>query len=91
MTVLVTGAGGCIGGHLVGRLLQDGHDVRGIDVKELDDWQQLHDGAENVVGDCSDPVDAHKVADGTDETTSPPTWVAWDSSRTTRPSACCPC
>jgi nucleoside-diphosphate-sugar epimerase len=67
MTVLVTGAGGFIGGHLVGRLLEDGHDVRGIDVKELHEWQQLHDGAENVVGDSSDPVDAHKVADGTAE------------------------
>ncbi|MFZ0139673.1 MAG: NAD-dependent epimerase/dehydratase family protein, partial [Aeromicrobium sp.] len=67
MTVLVTGAGGFIGGHLVDRLLETGADVRAVDVKPLGDWYQVHESAENVVGDCSDPVDAHKVADGTDE------------------------
>jgi GDP-D-mannose 3',5'-epimerase len=67
MTVLVTGAGGFIGGHLVDRLLADGHSVRAVDVKQLDEWHQVHDSAENVIGDCSDPVDAHKMADGTDE------------------------
>jgi GDP-D-mannose 3',5'-epimerase len=67
MTVLVTGAGGFIGGHLVDRLLADGHSVRAADVKQLDEWHQVHDSAENVIGDCSDPVDAHKMADGTDE------------------------
>ena len=50
MTVLVTGAGGFIGGHLVDRLLQTGLDVRAVDVKPLDEWYQVHDDAENVVG-----------------------------------------
>jgi nucleoside-diphosphate-sugar epimerase len=67
MTVLVTGAGGFIGGHLVAGLLADGHSVRAVDVKQLDEWHQVHEAADNVIGDCSDPVDAHKVADGTDE------------------------
>ena len=48
MTVLVTGAGGFIGGHLVDRLLQTGVDVRGVDVKPLDEWHQVHESAENV-------------------------------------------
>ncbi len=67
MTVLVTGAGGFIGGHLVDQLLADGHQVRAVDVKGLDEWHQVHESAENVIADCSDPVDAHKIADGTDE------------------------
>jgi GDP-D-mannose 3',5'-epimerase len=67
MTVLVTGAGGFIGGHLVGALLADGLEVRAVDVKEKGEWHQVHDAAENVVADCSDPVDAHKIADGTDD------------------------
>lgn len=42
MTVTVTGAGGFIGGHLVGRLLCDGHQVRAVDFKRLSDWYQVH-------------------------------------------------
>ncbi len=67
MTVLVTGAGGFIGGHLVADLLANGHEVRGVDVKPQSEWYQVHDAAENIVADCSDPVDAHKIADGTTE------------------------
>ncbi|MEH3034298.1 MAG: NAD-dependent epimerase/dehydratase family protein [Aeromicrobium erythreum] len=67
MTVLVTGAGGFIGGHLVADLLAEGHQVRAVDVKGQGDWYQVHDGAENIVADCSDPVDAHKIADGTSD------------------------
>jgi GDP-D-mannose 3', 5'-epimerase len=44
--VLVTGAGGFIGGHLVGVLLQDGISVRAVDVKPREDWYQLHPAAE---------------------------------------------
>lgn len=38
--VLVTGAGGFIGGHLVNRLVADGHDVFGVDEKPINHWQQ---------------------------------------------------
>ncbi len=46
--VVVTGAGGFIGGHLVGRLLDRGLVVRAVDVKPLDQWFQRFEGAENL-------------------------------------------
>ena len=49
--VLVAGAGGFIGGHLVGSLLADGFTVRAVDIKPLGRWHQRHHGAENVVAD----------------------------------------
>jgi GDP-D-mannose 3',5'-epimerase len=49
--VLVTGAGGFIGGHLVGSLLADGHAVRAVDLKPERRWFQHHNGAINVVAD----------------------------------------
>ncbi len=65
--VLVTGAGGFIGGHLVADLLRQGHTVRAADVKPLGEWYQSHDGAENIEADCSDMPSAHRLAAGTDE------------------------
>ncbi|MET0952457.1 MAG: NAD-dependent epimerase/dehydratase family protein, partial [Aeromicrobium sp.] len=66
MTVLVTGGGGFIGGHLVADLVKQGKDVRSVDVKPLEEWYQVHDGVENVIADCADPVAAHKMAIGTE-------------------------
>ena len=39
-TILVTGAGGFIGGHLLKRLLNDGYTVTGSLIQLLDHWFQ---------------------------------------------------
>lgn len=53
--VLVCGAGGFIGGHLVTRLKSEGHYVRGVDIKSHEYSQTLAD--DFIVGDlCSDEV-----------------------------------
>src|SRR5947209_636355 len=46
--VVVTGAGGFIGGHLVADLLRQGKTVRAVDVKPLDEWYQLFPDADNL-------------------------------------------
>lgn len=50
--VLVCGAGGFIGGHLVKRLKQEGHWVRGVDLKE-NEYGNM-DADEFVIGDLRD-------------------------------------
>ena len=44
---LIVGAGGFIGGHLVKRLINEGNQVRAVDVKPFDLWFQKFDKAEN--------------------------------------------
>jgi nucleoside-diphosphate-sugar epimerase len=61
---VVTGAGGFIGGHLVGALLAEGKSVRGVDVKPLAEWSQLHPDAESVQGDVSLLETARSAVDG---------------------------
>jgi GDP-D-mannose 3',5'-epimerase len=51
--VLVTGAGGFIGGHLVASLLEQGKSVRAVDVKPLSEWCQHFDDADNRQLDVS--------------------------------------
>jgi nucleoside-diphosphate-sugar epimerase len=47
MKILVAGAGGFIGGHLVKSLLDQGHAVRAVDIKPAKDWLQVHAAANN--------------------------------------------
>jgi GDP-D-mannose 3', 5'-epimerase len=61
---VVTGAGGFIGGHLVAALLADGKSVRGVDIKPLDEWCQVHPDAQSVQGDVSLLETAREAVDG---------------------------
>ena len=53
-SVLVCGAGGFIGGHLVRRLVSMGVRVRAVDKKALEDWHQISSEASNRAIDLSD-------------------------------------
>lgn len=47
--ILVAGAGGFIGGHLVSDLIQRGFKkIRAVDIKPLEDWYQLFPNVENM-------------------------------------------
>lgn len=62
--ILVTGAGGFIGGHLVNRLVKDGHFVRAVDKKPLTEWYQTNPNAENVgLADLTDWKTALQVTE----------------------------
>lgn len=68
-TIVITGAGGFIGGHLANDLWAENHTkIRCIDIKPLDDWYQVVPGAQNIVLDLSEKgacmealKDAHAV------------------------------
>jgi GDP-D-mannose 3', 5'-epimerase len=64
--VLVAGGGGFIGGHLVRQLVDQGLEVRSVDVKPLGEWFIQVPGVENVVADLAGEqacVDAVKGVD----------------------------
>lgn len=64
---MVAGAGGALGGHLVNRLLEDGHQVRCADIKPFDEWWQFFNQAENHVLDLRIREDAYEAVQGVDQ------------------------
>jgi nucleoside-diphosphate-sugar epimerase len=63
--VVVTGAGGFIGGHLVAELKRRGHErVRAVDIKPLGRWYQEHEGVENVSADLREKDACYAASDG---------------------------
>jgi GDP-D-mannose 3',5'-epimerase len=66
-TVLVTGAGGFIGGHLVGDLLAEGVTVRAVDLKPESEWFQRFDEAENLRFDLRVRESCVEAVRGVDE------------------------
>ena len=64
--ILVAGAGGFIGGHLVKRLLKDGFSVVGADIKPLNLWFQKFDKSENFSMDLNDYENCLKVTKNVD-------------------------
>jgi GDP-D-mannose 3',5'-epimerase len=71
-TVVVAGAGGFIGGHLVADLKRLGvKKIKAADIKPLDEWYQVHPGVENhagpIHGDCRDFAVCRKLCTGATE------------------------
>lgn len=48
MRILVAGAGGFIGGHLVSVLKNLNYKIVAVDIKPLSNWLQLHSGVKNL-------------------------------------------
>ncbi len=64
--VLVAGAGGFIGGHLVSRLIKDGYKLICVDIKPKDEWFQLFEQANNFSVDLKDPHECKKLTKNVD-------------------------
>ena len=66
--VLVTGAGGFIGGHLVSKLLHlyGVNRIRAVDIKPLEQWKQIFESVDNVVADLQKIEECHRVCEGAD-------------------------
>jgi nucleoside-diphosphate-sugar epimerase len=63
--ILVAGAGGFIGGHLVAYLRQQGvKSIRAVDIKPLESWYQCFDGVENLQLDLRDLGACRRAAAG---------------------------
>jgi GDP-D-mannose 3',5'-epimerase len=65
--ILVAGAGGFIGGHLVNDLLDEGARVRAVDKKPADEWFQRFDDADNLELDLSRREEAYTAIEGASE------------------------
>jgi GDP-D-mannose 3',5'-epimerase len=62
--IVVAGAGGFIGGHLVKELVQKGHKVRAVDIKPVNEWYQVSDEADNLVLDLRLRENCYQAVNG---------------------------
>jgi nucleoside-diphosphate-sugar epimerase len=67
--IVVCGAGGFIGGHLVADLLRQGHQkIRAVDIKPFEEWYQKFDAVDNLqldlrrIDDCRAAVRGAQIA-----------------------------
>ena len=65
--ILIGGGGGFIGGHLAKSLLERGYEVRVVDVKPLNQWYQINEGAENIVANLEEKEACFSTTEGCDE------------------------
>ena len=59
--IFVAGAGGFIGGHIVKELMKRGYKVKAADIKPLNEWFQIFDGAMNYERDLSDKNSCYEI------------------------------
>src|SRR5579884_3706124 len=65
--ILVAGGGGFIGGWMTKELIARGFSyVRSVDIKPLEEWYQVHPGADNLVLDLRNPDDCRRAVRGID-------------------------
>lgn len=63
--IVVTGAGGFIGGHLISDLIKQGFNkIRAVDIKPFDEWYQLFASIENLQGDLKKVEVCHQACQG---------------------------
>ena len=65
--IIVAGAGGFIAGHLVKELIKNGHSVRAVDLKPLNEWYQVSTEADNLVLDLRLRENCYQAVNGYNE------------------------
>jgi len=65
--IVVAGAGGFIGGHIVKELIKKRHQVRAVDIKPLNEWYQVSTDADNLVLDLRLRGNCYKAVNGYNE------------------------
>lgn len=65
--ILVAGAGGFIGGHLVKELILKGFSIRAVDIKPLNEWYQVSEEADNRALDLRLRENCYQAVNGCNE------------------------
>jgi len=65
--IIIAGAGGFIGGHLVKEMTGKGYSVRAVDIKPLNEWYQVSAEAENMVLDLRLKENCNRAVNGCNE------------------------